>query len=206
MRSGSGKAVILRAPDLIRDSTGPAPAATPLPSRHALPDPVGCAQGTAAMLTGEYNQALVLVSILVAISASYTTLALADRVSSADKVAARWWIAGGAFAMGTGIWSMHFIGMLAFRLPIPIGFDLPTTLASWVLPVAVSSLALSLLTRPNLTRADLVLSALLIGIGINAMHYLGMAAMQMQPGIVWNWGTGRRLGGHRRRREITDCP
>ncbi len=139
------------------------------------------------MLTGSYDQALVLVSILVAIAASYTALALAERVGSASPRAARWWIAGGAFAMGTGIWAMHFIGMLAFRLPIPLGYDLSLTLASWLLPVLVSALALWQLAQPRLATGALARSALLFGVGINAMHYLGMAAMRMDPGIVWDW-------------------
>ncbi len=139
------------------------------------------------LLTGTYDQALVLVSILVAISASYTALALAGRDGTAGPRAARWWIAGGAFAMGTGIWSMHFVGMLAFRLPIPLGYDFPTTLASWLLPVLVSSLALRLLSQPTWSTGTLALSALLFGLGINAMHYVGMAALQMDPAIAWDW-------------------
>jgi len=139
------------------------------------------------MMRGDYNEALVLVSILVAIGASYTALALAERVASAGPRTARWWIAGGAFAMGTGIWSMHFIGMLAFRLPIPLGYDLATTLASWALPVIVSSLALRLLSQPSWSTGTLALSAVLFGLGINAMHYVGMAAMQMDPPIAWDW-------------------
>ena len=66
--------------------------------------------------------------LLVAVLASYTALSLAGRVSQATETGARWWIAGGAFAMGTGIWAMHFVGMLAFRLPIPLSYDLGITL------------------------------------------------------------------------------
>ncbi|MEJ7930810.1 MHYT domain-containing protein [Ramlibacter sp. AN1015] len=138
------------------------------------------------MLAGRYDPALVLVSVLVAMFASYTTLALAGRVVHASTRAAAWWIAGGAFAMGTGIWSMHFIGMLAFQLPIPLGYDLQITLLSWALPVAASAVALWQLSRAALHWLRLLASAVLIGAGINAMHYLGMAAMRMQPGIAWD--------------------
>ncbi len=136
------------------------------------------------MLTGYYDGPLVLVSIFVAMLASYTALTLAGRVS--PGAAGRWWIAGGAFAMGTGIWSMHFIGMLAFRLPIPLGYDPVITLLSWVIPVAVSVLALWQVSRPQVRGRQLAGSALLMGLGINAMHYVGMAAMRMQPAIRWD--------------------
>ena len=137
------------------------------------------------MLNGYYEPSLVLVSWLVAVLASYTALSLAERVAHSAGAAARWWVAGGAFAMGTGIWSMHFIGMLAFRLPIPLGYDLGITLLSWALPVAVSALALALLSRPELRWRELAAATVLLGLGINAMHYVGMAAMRMAPGIVY---------------------
>jgi NO-binding membrane sensor protein with MHYT domain len=138
------------------------------------------------MLQGRYELPLVLVSVLVAVFASYTALSLAGRVAHSRGRAAHWWIAGGALAMGTGIWSMHFIGMLAFRLPIPLGYDLGITLLSWAVPIAASALALAQIARKRVTPTQLAYSAVLIGIGINAMHYIGMAAMRMQPGIVWN--------------------
>jgi diguanylate cyclase len=138
------------------------------------------------MLTGYYEPSLVLLSIAVAVLASYTMLSLADRVASAADGLAFWWIAGGAFAMGTGIWAMHFLGMLAFRLPIPLGYDLSITLVSWLLPVLVSALALWRLSRPEPSGQDLAISAILFGLGINAMHYVGMAALRMQPRIVWD--------------------
>lgn len=73
------------------------------------------------MYVSHYNNVLVLCSLLVAILASYTALDLADRVTTTQGRAAHWWLAGGACAMGIGIWSMHFVGMLAFSLPIPLG-------------------------------------------------------------------------------------
>ncbi|MFC5550908.1 MHYT domain-containing protein [Massilia aerilata] len=138
------------------------------------------------MLTGHYETPLVLISILVAIAASYAALSLAGRVSESRGRAVVAWVFGGAIAMGSGIWAMHFVGMLAFRLPIPIAFDLPLTLASLLLPVAASCLALWQVSRAELGRARLAVSAVLMGIGINAMHYTGMAAMRMEPGIVYD--------------------
>ncbi|MCS0582277.1 ATP-binding protein [Massilia pinisoli] len=138
------------------------------------------------MLTGFYETPLVLVSILVAIVASYSALSLAGRVTEAAGRSRFAWILGGAIAMGSGIWAMHFVGMLAFRLPIPIAFDIPITLVSLVLPICASGLALWQVSRANLGPVRLGVSALIMGIGINAMHYTGMAAMRMQPGIVYD--------------------
>jgi NO-binding membrane sensor protein with MHYT domain/CheY-like chemotaxis protein/two-component sensor histidine kinase len=138
------------------------------------------------MLKGYYEISLVIVSIIVAIFASYTALSLAGRVTRSQSNSERWWIAGGAVAMGIGIWSMHFIGMLAFRLPIPVGYDLAITLLSLALPISVSGLALWHISRPLLPFRRLLSGAVLMGIGINAMHYTGMAAMRMQPSIQYD--------------------
>jgi diguanylate cyclase len=138
------------------------------------------------MLTGFYETPLVLVSILVAIVASYSALSLAGRVTEAAGRARFAWTLGGAIAMGSGIWAMHFVGMLAFRLPIPIAFDIPITLASLVLAIGASGLALWQVSRANLGPVRLGTSAVIMGAGINAMHYTGMAAMRMQPGIVYD--------------------
>jgi signal transduction histidine kinase/ActR/RegA family two-component response regulator len=138
------------------------------------------------MLTGHYETPLVLVSILVAIAASYAALSLAGRVSESRGRAVLAWIVGGSIAMGSGIWAMHFVGMLAFRLPIPIAFDLPLTMVSLLLPIGASCLALWQVSRAELGWKRLAASALVMGAGINAMHYTGMAAMRMEPGIVYD--------------------
>jgi signal transduction histidine kinase/CheY-like chemotaxis protein len=88
--------------------------------------------------------------------------------------------------MGSGIWAMHFVGMLAFRLPIPVAYDIPITLVSLVLPILASGLALWQVSRANLGPVRLGVSAVTMGVGINAMHYTGMAAMRMEPGIVYD--------------------
>ncbi|NML45038.1 response regulator [Ramlibacter sp. G-1-2-2] len=139
------------------------------------------------MLYGQYEASLVLASVLVAILSSYTALTVVERVSHAPRAAARWWIVGGAFAMATGIWAMHFVGMLAFQLPIPLGYDFGITLLSWMIPVPVAALALWQVRQPRPDVRHLAVSAVLLGGGINAMHYVGMSAMRMDPAIVWNW-------------------
>jgi signal transduction histidine kinase/CheY-like chemotaxis protein len=138
------------------------------------------------MLQGHYEFHLVLVSILVAIFASYAALRLAERVTSSHGPAVYAWTCGGALAMGTGIWAMHFVGMLAFRLPIPVGYDMRETLFSLLLPIAVSGMALWQASRHDLHWKRLSTSAFLMGVGINAMHYTGMAAMQMDPAIRYD--------------------
>jgi diguanylate cyclase len=133
------------------------------------------------LLTASYNPLLVLASLLVAILASYTALDMAGRITTAQGRAARWWLAGGASAMGVGIWSMHFVGMLAFSLPIPLGYDLAITLLSLLIAIASSVFALWLVCQETLPWSRLLLGAVLMGLGIASMHYTGMAAMQMIP-------------------------
>ncbi|MET0327315.1 MAG: EAL domain-containing protein [Luteimonas sp.] len=140
-------------------------------------------------LTGEYAWTLVTISFVVAAAASYAALTTLGRIRAAiDDAGRRWWLAGGALALGVGIWSMHFIGMLAFRLPIPIGYDPLITAVSCLLSIVASGYALWLVTRGPLTSMRLVLGALAIGLGIAAMHYVGMAAMRMHPAIDYHPG------------------
>ncbi|WDD90608.1 EAL domain-containing protein (plasmid) [Burkholderia sp. FERM BP-3421] len=137
------------------------------------------------MLVGHYNPQIVLFSLLVAIAASYTALDMAGRISTAQGSAAKWWLAGGASAMGAGIWSMHFIGMLAFSLPIPLGYDPGITLLSLLIGIALSAFALWLIRHDTLPGAHLCVGALLMGLGIAGLHYTGMAAMKMAPSIQY---------------------
>jgi diguanylate cyclase (GGDEF)-like protein len=137
-------------------------------------------------VSGTYSYWLVLLSLLVAILASYAALDLASRITASKGVSARLWLIGGAFSMGTGIWSMHFIGMLAFSLPIPMGYDIPVTLLSMLIAIVVSGFALHTVSRDKLTPAKLIGGGILMGIGIAAMHYTGMAAMQTSPPIRYD--------------------
>src|SRR5258708_16908169 len=130
-----------------------------------------------------YNSWLVGLSICVAMLVSYTARRLAARVATSERPATRMWLAAGALAMGVGIWSMHFIGMLAFSLPIPLAYDVPTTLASLAISVVTSGFALILTSGQQLTFFRLAGGAVANGAGICAMHYTGMAAIAMVPGI-----------------------
>ncbi|UCJ15622.1 EAL domain-containing protein [Pseudomonas sp. MM211] len=138
------------------------------------------------MLTGSYDLSLVFISLCVAILASYTALDLAGRTSTAKGTAAALWIGGGALAMGIGIWSMHFVGMLAFSLPIPLGYDLAITLLSLAIAMLASGFALWLVSQPSMPVWHWLLGALVMGAGISAMHYIGMQALMMEPGIDYD--------------------
>ncbi len=137
------------------------------------------------MYDGSYNAWLVLLSYAIAVLASYTALDMASKVSMAKGRAAWRWLAAGALAMGIGIWSMHFTGMLAFSLPIPLGYDPAITIASLIIAIASSAFALWWVSRPLLPWQRVVWGALVMGAGISSMHYTGMAAMRMMPGIPY---------------------
>lgn len=138
------------------------------------------------MLTGSYSSSLVLISLCVAILASYTALDLTGRIATAKGRAAWLWMGGGALAMGIGVWSMHFIGMLAFSLPIDLGYDLALTAFSLLIAVLSSGFALWLVSQPSLPWQQLAFGALIMGAGIACMHYTGMAALRMLPGIDYD--------------------
>ncbi|MDH5834877.1 putative bifunctional diguanylate cyclase/phosphodiesterase [Luteimonas kalidii] len=140
------------------------------------------------MLIGSYQPALVATSYLVAALAAYVALDMAGRIDASRGWAARGWLLGGAIAMGVGIWSMHFIGMLAFRLPIPLGYDLAITLYSLLIAIASAGYALWVVSGPSLPPRRLAVAAMVLGAGIAAMHYVGMAAMRMLPGIDYHAG------------------
>jgi len=138
-------------------------------------------------MLASYNPLLVLLSLLVATLASYTTLDLAGRIGRlANPRYRRYWLLGGAFSMGTGIWAMHFVGMLAMSLPIPLGYEPWITAASLGIAIGVSYLALTLVTGSGLGLRKLIKGGVLMGLGIAAMHYSGMQAMQMFPAIDYN--------------------
>ena len=133
----------------------------------------------AVNLIGSYNYALVALSVLIAMFASYAALDLAGRVTAAGGWTRVFWLLGGAGAMGTGIWSMHYIGMLAFILPIPVAYHWPTVLLSLFAAVVASVIALYVVSRQKMGASRAVAGSVLMGAGIASMHYIGMAAMRL---------------------------
>ncbi len=137
-------------------------------------------------MLGTYSLALVGLSFVVAVAASYVAFALAAHIASSKGWAGAYWLAGGAVALGAGIWSMHFVGMLAYALPIPMSYHLATTFASLVIAVLVSGFALHLVARTVPSTANLCAGAVLMGVGIALMHYMGMEAMNVAPPPTYN--------------------
>ena len=136
-------------------------------------------------MQGTYTPWLVCLSIAVAIVVSYTALSLASRVANARGTAAIAWITGGAVVMGVGIWSMHFIGMLALSLPIRLTYSLPITVTSLGIAIAISAFALRVASDPTLDWRRLTVSAVLLGAGIASMHYTGMAGIRIVPALSY---------------------
>ena len=116
---------------------------------------------------------------MIAIFASYAALELAGRVTAAKGNARLVWLVGGACAMGSGIWSMHYTGMLAYRLPIPVFYHIPTVALSLLAAIFASLIALFVVSRQELTTLRVIIGSLLMGAGIATMHYTGMAAMRL---------------------------
>ncbi|WP_438346070.1 sensor histidine kinase [Methylorubrum populi] len=133
-----------------------------------------------------YNPALVALSLAIAVLASYTALDLGGRVrGTASRL--RWaWLLGAALAMGGGIWSMHFVGMLAFEMGLPAAYDVGRTLLSLVIAIGVTGAALAWLGRSRAGRWDVLVAGPVMGIGVAAMHYTGMAAMRMPGQLAYS--------------------
>src|SRR6266576_1686649 len=130
------------------------------------------------VVTGTHDPYLVALSILVASFASYTALDLGAHVAAARGVARRIWLVAAAITMGGGIWSMHFIGMLAFVMPIPMSYDIGLTTLSLLVAIFVTGGGFYVISRQSASPLRLVLSGFFMGVGIAAMHYTGMAAMR----------------------------
>jgi NO-binding membrane sensor protein with MHYT domain len=139
----------------------------------------GWSQIAAVNLIGSYNYVLVALSVLIAMFASYAALDLAGRVTATGGWTRAVWLLGGAGAMGTGIWSMHYIGMLAFILPIPVAYHWPTVLLSLFAAILASVVALYVVSRQKMGAPRAVAGSALMGAGIASMHYIGMAAMRL---------------------------
>jgi NO-binding membrane sensor protein with MHYT domain/signal transduction histidine kinase len=133
----------------------------------------------AVNLIGSYNYTLVTLSVLIAMFASYAALDLAGRVTAAGGGTRAIWLLGGAGAMGTGIWSMHYIGMLAFVLPIPVAYHWPTVLLSLLAAILASAVALDVVSRQKMDSFRALAGSVLMGSGIAGMHYIGMDAMRL---------------------------
>lgn len=130
-------------------------------------------------ISSSYDLVLVGLSYFIACFASYVALDVTERVRTEEASESQnWWLLFGAFAMGSGIWTMHFIGMLAFIMPMPMSYDPIITLWSFIVAVIASGLAFYLIKNRQINAVQLMVGGIFMGLGIVCMHYTGMAAMQ----------------------------
>ena len=138
---------------------------------------------------GDYNLWLVTLSVMVAIFSSFMGLQIADYAASNKSPLRRnLALATGALALGGGVWSMHFIGMTAFKLCTIVDYNVPLTALSVIPSLLASWVALKITSNSNINRQTLLIGGLLVGSGIGAMHYTGMAAMEMAPLLRYDLG------------------
>ena len=137
-------------------------------------------------MASNYNLSLVLLSFVLAVFASYTALDLGAKERTTSGPARFFWLLGGSAAMGVGIWSMHFVAMLAFQLSLPVNYQVGQTLLSLVYALAASGLALWLLGSSQSHLLSLLSGGIIMGLAIASMHYTGMAAMQVQAVMTFN--------------------
>lgn len=134
-----------------------------------------------------HNTSLVYLSIVIAILSSYIALDLTNALAMAKGRARLIWLSGGSLAMGIGIWSMHFVGMLAFSLPnITIAYDVPLLILSIVVAIGASAITLIIVSRQEISIKTYVLGSLTMGAAIAGMHYIGIASMRIAATIVWD--------------------
>jgi diguanylate cyclase (GGDEF)-like protein len=139
------------------------------------------------VVRGHYNLYFVLVSLLLAILASYTSIDLMEHIGRMEPRSRRrfLWLLGGATSMGTGIWSMHYLGMLAFEMPMRIGYDIRLTALSVLMAISVSYFTLHMVTRKRVSHEQMAGGSVIMGLGSAAIHYTGMAALRIRPGIAY---------------------
>jgi NO-binding membrane sensor protein with MHYT domain len=130
-----------------------------------------------------HDLTLVIVSVSVAILAAYVSLELAGRIRASSGWVRWLWLATGAISLGGGIWSMHFIGMLALILPVPVTYDLPLTALSFLIPIVFAAVGYYIVYWRSESWPRLLLGGAVIGAAIATMHYIGMAALRM-PAIA----------------------
>ncbi|WP_411829694.1 bifunctional diguanylate cyclase/phosphodiesterase [Paenibacillus favisporus] len=138
------------------------------------------------MLHESYNLWIVMLSFIIAVFASYSALNLAAKISRSRGRTQKWWLVAGSCVMGSGVWSMHFVGMLAFHLNVPVNYDIPITLLSMLCSIVASFIAFQMLLSKGVNWGKFALSGFCMGSGIVAMHYTGMTAMRLPAEIIYD--------------------
>ncbi|MCG6141013.1 MHYT domain-containing protein [Leptospira mtsangambouensis] len=136
---------------------------------------------------GTYNYWLVSLSILISIFASWISLYMLSRFSNVENKFSRLAILfTSSLSMGGAVWSMHFIGMMSFDLCTKVTYHKSVTILSILPSFFASYFALQTLNKKKITRKELVSVGILVGAGIGFMHYMGMAAMEMRPKLMYD--------------------
>jgi diguanylate cyclase (GGDEF)-like protein len=138
------------------------------------------------MMLGLYDAWLVCLSILIAIFVSYTAMNLAGRVTTSQGATAKAWLIGGGVAMGMGLSSMHFVGMLAYSWPFGLAFHIPTMIVAMLTAIATSTFALGLSGATNVSRRKLAIGSIVMGCGMAAVYYTGMYSIEVRPTITYD--------------------
>ena len=136
-------------------------------------------------IEGSYNLVLVLLSYVIACIASNTALSMADRYRESEEEAKGLWLVAGALSLGLGIWAMHFVGMLAFQLPVAVSYEIITTLISIIPAVLASIIVIKQLSIRESSHRQLLTCGVYMGAGIGGMHYIGMGAMQLNATMAY---------------------
>ncbi|MGX5085773.1 putative bifunctional diguanylate cyclase/phosphodiesterase [Enterobacter sp. UPMP2052] len=139
------------------------------------------------MLNVSWDPVLIAISYLVAFIASFVALDSAGKIPLSGRKAAMFWRMAGGITLGIGIWSMHFIGMLSMNMPMIMSYHLWFTLASLGVAVLASTLAINIAVRgKSLSPLRLIFATLILSAGVVSMHYVGMAALMLKGGIIWD--------------------
>jgi two-component system, sensor histidine kinase and response regulator len=138
------------------------------------------------MWSGHHDPMLVALSITIALVAAYAALDLAGRITASRGRARHLWLTGGALVLGSGIWSMHYVGMLALKHPVPVFYSVSLVGLSFLAAVIASGLALFLASRSYLDARSAIPGGVVMGLGISGMHYIGMAALRMDAMVTYH--------------------
>ena len=141
---------------------------------------------TAIAMHTSYDYGLVALSVVLAMFASYAALEIAGRVASSRGRLRALWLVGGAVVMGSGIWATHYVGMLALNMPVSVSYHLPTVILSLLAAIAASAVALFVVSRAKVSLWQEIGGSVVMGGGIAAMHYIGMAAMRCSAVIIYD--------------------
>jgi PAS domain S-box-containing protein len=138
------------------------------------------------VLLGVYDDRLVCLSAFISILASYAALDISERIGTARGGARLAWLFCGAMAMGSGIWVTHYVGLLAFHLPLSVPYDWPTLLVALLLAIVASGIALDIAGRSGLTAVRGATGSVFLGAAIAGMDYIGVAAMRLPAACVYS--------------------